>query len=676
MSLEEIASKTHSIDLAQEKTFTAVCNIACKSDEIAATLTDDNEISNVTLNDIQHKVANLANKTVNIATVQDEVTKCLMDKLNRSSCSLESIDDIIKRVLTLQDSTLSSVENVQRVTGSFLDERDMDKKKLDAALGDIHDRLAAVETCTKDIASVQTDTSTTIVQCNKDVTGCLDSVKSINSAICSLQDAAASSVMKLDRLETNINESLLLTKSSFESESTNFNIALDKVHGKVSKIDEKMDRVVTTQDAVHESVVKEFQKCNTKLESIDEISQQIKTIHDATSIVIGSIDAKAEAILATQPKDAKEIISTLEKVTAMVSEAASEVKQSSHANNVANVTLAKSMNELGVSIDSIESNTKSILSLNESTSLSISNLERINKEIESEVLSKNDSRESEMSNLNLVLEQLQGKLTELSTASDNLALSQTLADAQASEKIQKLGSSMENIDERIRFVQLAQQSEAEVIDKLNVKADLLFSSQEKDMLELNTSMRNIGEKVSLTESIVKKVDQLTSALDSIEADTKLITVLREETKRSTSVFERLNNCLNEQLMLARSNTGQDLWNVPPVQVCDNVVKVGNESNSSERSISSIEVINNLTKTSQWNDNQESFSLYANKSSTGNDSLVINQENNVERYMELPSTVRKESFGFSPAECVSILKQPEETIHEKNKSRDSPMGIRR
>ncbi len=206
-----------------------------------------------------------------------------------------------------------------------------------------------------------------------------------------------------------------------------------------------MDRVVTTQDAVHESVVKEFQKCNTKLESIDEISQQIKTIHDATSIVIGSIDAKAEAILATQPKDAKEIISTLEKVTAMVSEAASEVKQSSHANNVANVTLAKSMNELGVSIDSIESNTKSILSLNESTSLSISNLERINKEIESEVLSKNDSRESEMSNLNLVLEQLQGKLTELSTASDNLALSQTLADAQASEKIQKLGSSMENI---------------------------------------------------------------------------------------------------------------------------------------------------------------------------------------------------------------------------------------
>jgi chromosome segregation ATPase len=94
-SLEEIASKTHSIDLAQEKTFTAVCNIACKSDEIAATLTVDNEISNVTLNDIQHKVANLANKTDNIATVQDEVTKCLMDKLNRSSCSLESINDII-----------------------------------------------------------------------------------------------------------------------------------------------------------------------------------------------------------------------------------------------------------------------------------------------------------------------------------------------------------------------------------------------------------------------------------------------------------------------------------------------------------------------------------------------------------------------------------------------------
>lgn len=650
LSLEEIATSTNSINLAQEKTFAVVSNIAGKSDEIASSLTVNDEASNIALSDIQQKVANLADKTVSITNAQDEVTKCLVDKLTRSSCTLESIDNIIKRILTLQDSTFSSVENVERVTGFFLNGRDLDKKELNAALGDIHERLAAVETCTKDIASVQTDTSTILMQSHQDVTGCLDSVKGINSAICLLQDAAASSIEKLDLLETNINESLLLTKSPIENESSNLNFILDKIHGKVSKIDEKIDRVVTAQDVVQESVVEEFQKCNTKLESIDEISKQIKAIHNATSMDVGNMYAKAEAIFATQGKDAKDMLSNLEMVNSLVSEVAFEVKQSSHANNVANDTLAKSIGEFGVSIDSIVSNTKSILSLNESTSLSIINLERINNEIESEVLSKNATRESEMSNLNLVLEQLQGKLTELSTASDNHASSHTLANSRANEHFLKLGSSIEDIDERIRDVQLTQLAEAQGIDKLNEKADSIFSSKEKDMLEVNTSIRNIGENVSITESLVKKVDQLTSSLDTIKAETKLIPVLRDETKRSTSVFERLNNCLNEQLMLANTNRGQDLCNVPPEQVCDNLAKVGNELDSSvECNISSMEGINKSTQVSQLGENQES--------------LDLNQEKNFERYMDHSSTVRKES---------SVLLNPQETIHEKKKGRDVPI----
>lgn len=664
LSLEEIVTTTNSINLAQEKTSAVVSDIVGKSDEIASSLTVNDDASRIALSDIQQKVVNLADKTVSITNVQDEVTKCLMDKLTRSSCTLESIDSIIKRILTLQDSTFSSVENVERVTGLFLNGRELDKKELNAALGNIHERLAAVQTCTKDIASVQTDASATLMQSHQDVTGCLDSVKNINSAIFLLQDAAASSITKLDLLETSINGSLLLTKSPIENKSSNLNIVLDEIHGKVSKIDEKVDRIVTAQDSVQESVVEELQKCNTKLESIDEVSKEIKAIHNATSLDVGNIHAKADVFFATQGKHAKDMLSNLEMVNSAVSEVVLEVKQSSHASNVANVALAKSIGELGLSCDSIVSNTKSILSLNESTSLSISNLERINSEIESEVLSKNATRESEMSNLNLVLEQLQGQLTELSTASDNHASSHTVANSRANEYFLKLVSSIEDIDERIRDVQLTQQAEAQGIDKLNEKADLIFSSKEKDMLEVNTSIRSIGEKVSIAESLVKKVDHLTSALDTIDAENKLIPVLRDEIKRSTSVFERLNNCLNEQLMSSSINIGRDQSNAPSDQVCDNVAKVGHEIDSSvECGISSIEGINKSTNVSQLGENHESLLFYADKSSTGKEPLVLNQENIFTRYMELPSTVCKESSG-------SLYHQ--ETMHETKKGRDVPI----
>ena len=55
-------------------------------------------------------------------------------------------------------------------------------------------------------------------------------------------------------------------------------------------------------------------------------------------------------------------------------------------------------------------------------------------------------------------------------------LSQTLANAQGSERIQKLGCSMEDIDETIRFVRSAQQSAVEGIDYWNINADIRFTS--------------------------------------------------------------------------------------------------------------------------------------------------------------------------------------------------------
>lgn len=692
LSLDEIGAKTMSITSAQDKTFSVVCNIACKNDEIASDLTTNNQASNLALNEIQVKLASLGTTTDNIANVQDDATKCIMDTLHSSSSTLVAIDDNMRKVLVLQDSTAASVEHLQALNGSFLDGREMDNKELNVAFGKIHETISAVEICTKDIASVQADANKNALQSFKEVADCLVSIKNIETAIGSLQDVTVSNVAKLEHLGTSLNEELLLTKSSHENESLKFSVILDQIHDKVSNIDENVNAVASAQEAANDTMATQFQNCSSRLESIAKVSNHIQTIQDSTAIVVTNLDVKTESLLAAQSKDVKEVNLALENMNNRVSNVLDETKIAACANSAVTANLVKNIDELGVSLGSIEACTKSILSLNEATKLSVSNLERVHSSVNAETLSNRSLRESEVSTLQFTLDQIHGKITDLDTTSTKLVLAQASANDQTCQSFQQLGSSFQIIDNFVREIRLAQQAAVEGIDNLDSKTDSLRSIQEKDAEKINTALKDLDEKVSVTEFnvknsskaqdsvnaiMIKKIEQFGSTLGCIEADTKLINMLREETSMTTSVFERLNNCLNEQLMLAQTSKGKDVdqLNVTLDQIHGEAIKVGGtmaytsaedavskeETKGFEQSSTAVEDIHQVTRGIQLGQNEVAKSFSAIVSDQNTESSVTTQERTVDQIIESPISVQNETA----AETISTFHENERTKPEEN-----------